>query len=140
MNASWKTTLAGAIAALSLGGFVGLGLPEPWPKVLGLLCASALAALGWHSADCTRCPGNAARLAAGAVAVALLVCAGGCAVTGLSTAVRSPAFGSLEVSIGGGSMGNRYAGTLLPLGSNGVSVGGSEGTNCTGSNCLYTPH
>ena len=139
MNSSWKTTLAGAIAGLSLAGFTGLGLPDPWPKVLGLVSASALAALGWHSVDCNKCPGNAARLAAGGATLLLLVCAAGCAVAGLTTRLGVPAFGSLEVSVGGGSMGNRYAGTILPTSTNTTAAAAEAGTNCTGTNCLYTP-
>lgn len=112
---SWRTTVAGAVAALSLGGFAGLGLPEPWPKVLGLVCAASLALLGYHSTDCQRCPGYAARLAALGTASLLVVCACGCAVHGLGFQLKVPAWGSLKLDLPGGSIGNAYATSWVPV-------------------------
>jgi hypothetical protein len=101
----WKTSLAGAIAALALSGFVGLGLPEPWPKVLGLICAGALGALGWHATDCTNCPGRGARIAAGLAVVFLVAFLAGCTLGRFSLRVASPTFGSVSISAGDTAIG-----------------------------------
>lgn len=113
MKSSWRTTVCGVIAALGLAGFAGLGLPEPWPRVLALACAAALAALGYNATDCQRCPGLPAKLAAGAVVLVLSCLACGCAVQGLGFGLSSPTFGSLQVTVGGGAMGNAYATNAL---------------------------
>lgn len=112
---NWKTTLCGAVAAVSLALGSGCGLPEPWPKVLGLLCAAALGALGYHSSDCATCPGNKARLAALSACLLLVGAACGCAVSGFGLAVSSPAFGALQVTVGGGAVGNRALTNFPPL-------------------------
>jgi hypothetical protein len=104
---NWKTTLGGTIAALSLGGFAGLGLHDPWPRVLLLVCSAALAALGYHATDCTNCPGNKVRLASLGACLLLLGGAVGCTVAGFGLTLSAPPYGSLGVTIGGGSIGNR---------------------------------
>lgn len=102
---NWRTTVCGVLAAASLLGFAGMGLPDPWPKLLAWLCAVALAALGYHATDCSTCPGLAARKAAGLCLLVLLVCLAGCAVSSFNLSLRSPTFGSLGLKIGGGAIG-----------------------------------
>lgn len=109
---SWKTTAAGAIAALSLAASVGLGLGPSWDRLLVLLCAVALGALGYHAGDCAQCPGRAARIAAGltvGLTVLLLV---GCTLSSFTLGVKSPAFGEVQIGIGGGAMGKGVSGSL----------------------------
>lgn len=101
----WRTTVCGVLAAASLLGFAELGLPDPWPKLLAWLCAVALAALGYHATDCTKCPGLTARKAAGLLLVLLLVAVAGCSVARFTMRVSNPTFGSLSVSVGGGAIG-----------------------------------
>jgi hypothetical protein len=107
--------LSGCIAALALTGFVGLGLPDPWPKVLGLLAAACLAALGYHATDCSTCPGKALRSSAALLAITLCVVAAGCAVGKLAVGVSSPAFGSVKISVGEGVIGHPGTNTLTGL-------------------------
>jgi hypothetical protein len=86
-------------------GFAGLGLPTTWEHALALLCAGALASLGYHATDCVTCPGNALRKAALIASCALVLCAIGCAVSSLGFKVSAPAFGTLQLTVGGGSIG-----------------------------------
>lgn len=102
---NWRTSLCGTLAALSLSGFAGLGLPAPWQTVLLLICAAALGGLGYHATDCARCPGNAARLAALAVVVVCVTAVAGCTLSHMQLGVNSPAFGKFTLGIGGGSIG-----------------------------------
>src|SRR5450759_1460513 len=129
MSTSWKTTACGLLAGLSLAARAGLGLPEPWPKVMGLICAAALAALGYNATDCSKCPGNGLRIAAGATAMLLMVLACGCAVSGLALAVRSPTFGSVEATVGGSTIGNTYAGVAKDMWPPAMPLSTLPGTN-----------
>lgn len=90
---NWRTTLCGALAALSLSGFAGLGLAAPWPAVLLFLCAAALGGLGYHSTDCAHCPGNAARLAALGVVIVCVAAVASCTLSHMQLGVSSPAIG-----------------------------------------------
>jgi len=112
----WKTTLCGLLAAISLGGFAGLGLPDPWPKVLAFLCASCLAALGYHASDCSTCPGKALKVAAAVVAILCVCMASGCALGRLTLKVASPAFGSVSLSVGDTVIGKPGTNLLFPEG------------------------
>jgi hypothetical protein len=105
---SWRTTLAGVVAGLSM------------------LCAVALALLGYHAVDCTTCPGNKLRRVAAGLALMVCMLLVGCAVSSLSLGVSSPAFGSVKLSIGGGAIGNK-APTLPPEPTNAAPV--TVGTN-----------
>lgn len=110
---NWRTSLAGAVAAASMIGFSDTGLEPPWPKVLMIICAVALGALGWHSVDCKTCPGVSLRQAAGLAVVLLVVVLAGCTLSALRVKLSSPAFGSLDVGLGGGSIGKGSTNILL---------------------------
>jgi hypothetical protein len=123
---SWKTTLAGITAGLAMLSGTDSALPSPWPQLLHVLCAVALAMLGYHATDCARCPGNALRKVAGAAMIILLVVASGCAVSTLGLKLNSPAFGTFQLSIGGGSIGKGQT-NLPPETTNAAPV--NVGTN-----------
>lgn len=123
---SWKTTLAGVTAGLAVLAGTDSALPSPWPQVLHVLSAVALALLGYHSTDCARCPGNALRRVATMAAIVLLMVATGCAVSSLGFQASSPAFGTLQLSIGGGSIGKGQT-NLPPEQTNAAPV--NVGTN-----------
>lgn len=103
---NWKTTLCGALAALSTGLQALPGLPAPVRGVAILVCAVALGALGYHAVDCSTCPGISVRKAAGLGLILLLLGLCGCEVARLSWGVSSPAFGTLHMGLGGGVIGH----------------------------------
>jgi hypothetical protein len=113
----WKTTLCGLLAALSFAGFADCGLPDPWPKILALLCAAALSALGYHATDCSNCPGKALKVAAAIAAIGFLTLATGCALGRLTLKVASPAFGSVSLSVGDTVIGNPGTNGMFDVGS-----------------------
>lgn len=104
---SWRTTLAGVVAGLSMLSGYDSALPQPWPRILHVVSAVALALLGYHAVDCTTCPGNKLRRAAAGLALVACMLLVGCVVSSLRLGVSSPAFGSVQLSIGGGAVGNR---------------------------------
>ena len=124
---NWRTSVAGAVAACALTGFADLGLPAPWPKLLLLLCAASLAALGYHATDCARCPGNGARLAALGLCLTLIAAVAGCTLSKLGLQVGSPAFGTLKLTVGGGSIGK--GGTNTPPEETDAPTGTQGATN-----------
>lgn len=123
---SWKTTLAGITAGLAMLSGTDSALPSPWPQMMHVLSAVALALLGYNATDCARCPGNALRKVAGTGAIILLMVATGCTVASLGLKLNSPAFGTLQLSIGGGSIGKGQT-NLPPETTNAAPV--NVGTN-----------
>lgn len=123
---NWKTSLAGALAALALAGFTDMKISPEYQRALALLCSAMLALLGWHAADCTTCPGAGLRKAAGLVPLLLCLLLVGCAVSSLGLKLNSPAFGTLQLSIGGGSIGKGQT-NLPPETTNAAPV--NVGTN-----------
>lgn len=123
---SWKTTLAGVTAGLAALAGTDSALPSPWPQVLHVLSAVALALLGYHATDCARCPGNALRKVTTVAAIVLLMVATSCTISSLGFKLNSPAFGTLQLSIGGGSIGKGQT-NLPPETTNAATV--NVGTN-----------
>ena len=107
---SWKTTLSGLIAAF---GIMSLTLLQEFPtksgRLLMVLVASALASLGYHAVDCSRCPGDKLRRVAGLALVGLAVACAGCAMAGFRLALSNPTFGSVAVGVGNAAIGNAYS-------------------------------
>lgn len=101
-----RTTIAGMVAAGALAATNIEGLPPklyPWLKVIA---AVAMAILGYAAQDCPKdCPGNKAKTAAAVLLVVLLVLLPGCATGGFGLKVGSPAFGSVELDVGGVAIG-----------------------------------
>ncbi len=112
---NWRTTLAGLAAGVCVAAGSGLALPDPWPEVLRLLAGAALAALGYHAADCDKCPGRGLRAAAGLVVLVCVTLAAGCAVSTLNFGVASPTFGTVKFSLGGGSIGHGATNAPQPV-------------------------
>ena len=101
-----RTTLCGAVAAAA-GALAAL--PD-LPRNVHLTCVAvasvSVALLGFFAADTTptaKLKGPLVLLIAGLTIVAA---ATGCAVTGLKLNASNPAWGTIELSIGGGSIGN----------------------------------
>jgi Na+/phosphate symporter len=103
----WKTTLAGAATAAIIAIQALPNHPGTVPKLQVILIAVGVALLGFFAKDATT------PLASVPVRVGVLLCAGalvvlaGCTISQLQFAVTNPTFGSLDLSIGGGSVGNR---------------------------------
>lgn len=75
--------MAGITAGLAMLSGTDSALPSPWPQILHVLSAVAVALLGYHATDCARCPGNALRKVAGIGAIILLMVGASCAVSSL---------------------------------------------------------
>jgi hypothetical protein len=102
-----KTTLAGAATATIIAIEALPHATGTVPKLQVIGIAAGVALLGFFAKDATDTETSVP------VRVGVLLCAGalivlaGCTISQLQFAVANPTFGSLDLSIGGGSVGNR---------------------------------
>lgn len=113
---SWKTTVSGLVAAFCMMFLTILQeFPSKPGKLLMVACSLALASLGYHAVDCSRCPGDKARRAAAFAVVALALSCAGCAMSGFRLSLTGTPFGSLSVGVGGNAIGNAYSNAVPAL-------------------------
>lgn len=119
---NWKTTLCGILAALSTSIASIPGLPDNVKLGASLVLAASLGALGYHATDCSTCPGLTVRKAAGLAAMLFALCLAGCSLASLGVNVSSPTFGSVGVTLGGGSIGRSQTNAPAPASTNAPGV------------------
>ncbi len=103
---SWKTTLAGLIAACCLWALQEPDLTPNWKMFFRLISALSVALLGLHAQDCPpNCQGNVAKNL-NLLLLGLMVVSGvGCAVHGCKFGLSAPPFGSFSIDLRGGAVG-----------------------------------
>jgi hypothetical protein len=112
-----RTSVCGAIAAAAGALAAVPGLPDKVHLSAVATAAVAVALLGFFAADAQPSPriGSAAARLVCALGIAAALCS--CAVTGFKLTASSPTFGSIDLSIGGGSIGD-HTNTPPPIETN----------------------
>jgi hypothetical protein len=102
-----RTTIFGGLAAAAVAASQVEGIPERWKTVLVVLGAVFGSLFAFFAKDATPTPKLPGRVLCALIVPFGLLIAAGCTLAHFRTAVSSPTFGSLSVSIGGGTIGNR---------------------------------
>lgn len=103
-----RTTTFATISAVALGLAQIPGIAPCWQLSLVLTAVLALAAFGFFAADARPVPDVSPRLIVALAVLAGTGIAAGCTLGRLSLKVASPTFGSVQLSVGDGTIG-RYA-------------------------------
>jgi hypothetical protein len=109
-----KTTFFGALAAASAILSASSDFPRWAVVVAHAVEAGCLALLGYYASDRPTAQGPVRPIALVGAVLGLAFASSGCRVGGFSLALKSPAFGSLESSIGAGAVGNAAVGSAAP--------------------------
>ena len=108
------TTIFGLLGAISLAVSQVTGLSVTAHLICVCISAACVAGLGYHAADQTPRPPLPPLTCFLLLLVCLIVCCCGCKVGGFGVELKSPAFGSVGVSLDGGVIGKGQVPTNAP--------------------------
>ena len=110
MNKSknWRTTVCGLVGGAATWASQADCIPTAWKPICAALAALSIALLGLHAQDCPPdCQGTATRVLKTVLTVAGCAALLGCSLAQFKLSLSNPAYGTLGVSIGGGSIGKQ---------------------------------
>lgn len=101
-----RTTIYGALAAVGTALASVPGIPGWLHTTAIAVAACSIGLVGFFAADRSPTGRSGTHLGIALVALAILITAAGCTVSTFGLGVSSPAFGTVQLDIGGGTIGN----------------------------------